>query len=85
MKKAKFFLAAIAVVGIVGGALAFKAKGSLTVYYLTNSTCALAGSQYTTDSNDGAAVAFPNGATITAVQPTTTSDCDVATTFYAEQ
>jgi len=43
MKKAKFILAAVAVIGIAGGTLAFKAanRGTLT-YYTTNAFNAVA-------------------------------------------
>ena len=49
MKNAKFFLSAIAVLAIVGGALAFKAqKVYSTVWYPgTNNFCTLSSTSYT--------------------------------------
>ena len=59
MKRAKILLAAIAVLGVVGGALAFKAKGFSNIYCDTQ--CAVAIDAFTTvDQGQGSATTVCN-------------------------
>ena len=47
MKKAKIMLSVVALFGIVGGALAYKALGTTTIFPEVNGSCKVAGVVYT--------------------------------------
>lgn len=69
MKKAKIMLASIAVIAVVGGALAFKAKSTQNIFYFDpiGSTCTLTLPGFTTTSDQSKPLGY--------IATTTTLDC----------
>lgn len=83
MKRVKIMLAGIAVLGIIGGALAFKAKTAygIVVFYTknTSTSCNIEGINYTTTTLQSPA--FPTQYRITvAGKPTTCTNLGFLTT-----